>query len=474
MGKAWVKRWSPSLKDGMGSLVPALKINPQSSIDKLTWNLPPSKSHAIRWLALAAQSEQEVTLHGLKNAGQDMVSMRRCLGQMGVQITDLDADGQVLSVSTNHDDQPAEGSVAWKIQGLGPDGLKPPISVLHAGNSGTALRILMALCARFDVPVMLDGDASLRSRNHDVMIASLEKVGVKVSYGTGVEGLPLLIEGPWKPPETLELNVSTSSQPMTAWYLAAPALPNEMKIHAVGEGVSLRHSGLTKALCERTGAPANPAAGELRPWLPVVANDSVHLPLDASMLSFASLAARVSGATVELNGVPAEEDALGNEVLIELASSLGLSITQTSIEYIGEAASTEVNLQHANDLITPLAALMALGGGGHLIGASHAAFKETDRTHGTTALLAQFGLQSTFENGVLFVEGGQSISQPDGLVQTYGDHRMQMTALVLAMGCQNTVLVEGSDLHEVADPEAVQRWKAAGITIETVLHEPWQ
>ena len=206
------------------------------------------KSHAIRWLALAAQSEQEVTLHGLKNAGQDMVSMRRCLGQMGVEITDLDADGQLLSVSTNHDDQPAEGSVAWKIQGLGTDGLKPPISVLHAGNSGTALRILMALCARFDVPVMLDGDASLRSRNHDVMIDSLEKVGVKVSYGTGVEGLPLLIEGPWKPPETLELNVSTSSQPMTAWYLAAPALPNEMKIHAVGEGVSLRHSGLTKAL----------------------------------------------------------------------------------------------------------------------------------------------------------------------------------------------------------------------------------
>ena len=68
---------------------------------------------------------------------------------------------------------------------------------------------------------------------------------------------------------------------------------------------------------------------------------------------------------------------------------------------------------------------------------------------------------------------GPTISQPDGLVQTYGDHRMQMTALVLAMGCPSTVLVEGSELHEVADPEAVQRWKAAG-TIETVLHEPWQ
>ena len=74
---------------------------------------------------------------------------------------------------------------------------------------------------------------------------------------------------------------------------------------------------------ERTGAPVNSAAGELRPWLPVVADDAVYLPLDASMLSFACLAAMVSGATVQLNGVPAEEDALGNEVLIELASSFG-------------------------------------------------------------------------------------------------------------------------------------------------------
>lgn len=473
MGKAWVKRWSPSLKDGMGSLIPALKITPNSSIDELTWNLPPSKSHAIRWLALAAQSEQEVVLHGLGNAGQDIVSMRRCLGQMGVQITDLDADGKALLVSSNHDDQPAEGSVAWRIQGLGPNGMKPPISVLHAGNSGTALRILMALCARFDVPVMLDGDASLRSRNHDVMIRGLENLGVKVSYGTGVEGLPLLIEGPWTPPASLELDVSTSSQPMTAWHLAAPALPTEMKINAVGEGVSLRHSGLTKTLCECTGAPSDSASGKLGPWLPVVADATVHLPLDASMLSFACLAAKVCGATVQLNGVPAEEDALGNEIMLELASSLGLSITQASVEHVGKAESIEVNLQHANDLITPLAALLALGGGGRITGASHAAFKETDRTHGTTALLAQFGLTSKFENGVLFVKGGQSISQPDDLVQTYGDHRMQMTALVLAMGCSTTVLVEGSDLHEVADPEAVQRWKAAGVPIESVLHEPW-
>ena len=89
------------------------------------------------------------------------------------------------------------------------------------------------------------------------------------------------------------------------------------------------------------------------------------------------------------------------------------------------------------------------------------------------ALLEQFGLRSSFEEGELVVVGGQRLQQPKGLVETYGDHRMQMTALVLAMGCTNTVLVEGSDLHEVADPEGVSRWRDVGVGIEAVLHQPW-
>ena len=137
------------------------------------------------------------------------------------------------------------------------------------------------------------------------------------------------------------------------------------------------------------------------------------------------------------------------------------------------AAAVEFDLKHANDLITPVAALLALGGGGSIRGAEHAAFKETDRTHGTVSLLAQFGLTSTYESGQLNVPGGQTVSQPTGLVETYGDHRMQMTALVLAMGCSSPVLIEGDDLHEVADPEAVERWQHLGVKVERVLHRPW-
>jgi 3-phosphoshikimate 1-carboxyvinyltransferase len=113
--------------------------------------------------------------------------------------------------------------------------------------------------------------------------------------------------------------------------------------------------------------------------------------------------------------------------------------------------------------------LLALAKGGEIIGAQHAAYKETDRTRGTVALLKQFGLDASFADGRLTVPGGQQLRSPEGQVETYGDHRMQMTALVLAMGCEGDVFIEGADLHEVADPEAIQRLQAVGVAIEPLL-----
>ena len=86
-------------------------------------------------------------------------------------------------------------------------------------------------------------------------------------------------------------------------------------------------------------------------------------------------------------------------------------------------------------------------------------------------LLEQFGLNASLEQGSLLVPGGQVLASPEGLVRTYGDHRMQMTALVLAMGCTKEVMIEGSQLHEVADPEALARWRLAGAEIEEFLHQ---
>ena len=469
MDRTGMDRRSAPVEEELSSPVLLVKTRQKPSIERIQWRLPPSKSHAIRWLALAAQSEQKVVIHNLTHAGQDILSMRRCLGQLGVRITDLNYRGEALVSGDDSSVKPPQGTVSWCVEGVGVAGLKPPNSVLDAGNSGTSLRILMALCARLQGPVTVDGDASLRSRNHDVMTGALEQLGVRVSRLEGGENLPLRIEGPWNPTGSLTLDISTSSQPTTALCLAAAALPSSVRLENQGIGVSLRHSELTKLLCEQTGASPSIHQGELHPWTPKIDGSSIVLPPDASMLSFAFLAAKVSQSLVEIEHVPETRDALGHEVLFEFASFFGLELKDSVIANVSGGQHAIVDLRHGNDLITPVAALLALGKGGEIIGAQHAAYKETDRTRGTVSLLKQFGLDASFADGRLVVPGGQRLRSPEGQVETYGDHRMQMTALVLAMGCDRDVLIEGADLHEVADPEAVQRWQAVEVAIEPLL-----
>ena len=472
MGRAWVKRWKPSGRGEKGSYIEVLEVDNKASIEQIHWSLPPSKSHAIRWLALAAQSNQQITFHNMQYAGKDVISMRRCLIQMGVNITDLDLNGEALPNLPNVDLNPHPESVAWQVQGCGPNGLKAPISVLHAGNSGTALRLLMALCARFDVPIMLDGDASLRSRDYSSMIDTLQQFQVESSHGEGAEMLPLLVQGPWKCPERLNINTEKSSQPTSAWLIASPALPSDLHLSLDGDAVSRRHASLTGDMCESLGC--NPVSNDiLKPWEPVFSQIDLHMPPDCSMLAFAMLASKVVGVPVEMAMLPLDEDSLGHEVLMQRAKDLGMNLDTNTISSMEAHAPSTYDLRDANDLITPLSALLALSGGGEIIGAAHAAYKETNRLKHTQTLLAAFGIKSTSIEGGLSIPGGQSLTSPKELVETYHDHRMQMTAIVLAMGCDQKVVIEGANLHAVADPYAVQRWIDVGVDAKVNLHQHW-
>jgi 5-enolpyruvylshikimate-3-phosphate synthase len=129
------------------------------------------------------------------------------------------------------------------------------------------------------------------------------------------------------------------------------------------------------------------------------------------------------------------EDSIGAEILLELDLR----------EY------NTIDLRDANDLITPLAAAMAIGGGGQIIGTRHARHKETNRIEHTASMLSEFSIDVECTDDGLKIRGGQCPISPDGIVETNGDHRMQMAAVILAtkVGAE----IRGSRLHEVSFPE---------------------
>ena len=95
--------------------------------------------------------------------------------------------------------------------------------------------------------------------------------------------------------------------------------------------------------------------------------------------------------------------------------------------------SGRLDLTAASDLVTPAAALLAIGGGGEIVGVGHTERKESNRMVTTEGLLFDFGLQAHVRpEGVIEVPGGQTPKSPGGSVKTNGDHRVAMTAMALA------------------------------------------
>ena len=133
MAKGWTKRSNHLGEENSSSHIEALDVNKNTTFAKTEWKLPPSKSHLIRMMHLCALSKEEHTLNRIASLGEDPESMARCLEQLGVKIS---LEKETLS-----------------IQGLGiPDFIRPT-AVLDAGNSGTALRLLMSLASRTNFPL---------------------------------------------------------------------------------------------------------------------------------------------------------------------------------------------------------------------------------------------------------------------------------------------------------------------------------
>ena len=140
-------------------------------------------------------------------------------------------------------------------------------------------------------------------------------------------------------------------------------------------------------------------------------------------------------------------DALGHELLLNHLDAFGIMLDHSTLNPRGECKNVDINLRDANDLLPPLAAALALCGGGRLRGAAHAKHKESNRIQSTKTLLESFGISSTIEEDGLSIEGGQRLSKPEKLIDTFGDHRIQMTAILLAS--QVGGVIEGRDCIEL-------------------------
>ena len=356
---------------------------------EVEWFLPPSKSHMIRWLALSSQCSTRTELIFQGVPGQDIISMADCVEEMGTSIK--------------------RGTGHWIIQGR-EGGPIPPKTNLDCGNSATAAKILSFLVACLDSPVVIDGDSSLRRRDFSQLTKSLADLGCKVSS----DRLPLEITGPITGGRT-RIDQSVSSQTITGVILASAGLKKQIEVSLYGDAVSRWYRDLTIEICNDCGWPgALEEEMVLSNW-EVETPNIVEIPPEISLFPLSVLFDTLHGT----RSMSQDLSRLTSPVLNATSDAISPEIDK-------------VDLRDSSDAIAPCAAIMALGTGGEILGAPHARGKESDRIESTVGLLSSFGMEANETDTGLKIPGGQFPSSPRSVFDCELDHRLAMTAGVLA------------------------------------------
>jgi len=170
--------------------------------------------------------------------------------------------------------------------------------------------------------------------------------------------------------------------------------------------------------------------------------DKVVIPGEASLVPMSMLYDQLFGTESKVD-VP-----LGDPMMAE------------AIERIGSMEGGTIDLRDASDIISPAAAIMAIGGGGTITDVGHARGKESNRIDRTVQMLAEFGMTSRAAHDGIEILGRQAPKRPERAVETHGDHRLAMTAMVLA--CKVGGEIVNPEICAVTDPEFIERLMAIG------------
>ncbi|MAV19429.1 MAG: hypothetical protein CBE40_02475 [Euryarchaeota archaeon TMED280] len=386
------------------------RIEPITPKGVFEYRLPPSKSHMIRELMLASKSMKNTEIIFNGTPGEDIISMSNCLELMGVEIIKEERKWIVKP--------PKNGLIAPKEE-------------IDCGNSGTVAKIMSVIAATFDSEIIVDGDSSLRNRSNIELANFLRELGCEVSGN----GFPCRIKGPMKIQKKLDIDVSRSSQPITSLILSSSDFKEEIDISLLGEKVSRGYLELTINLARKWGFEGRLENNNIRlsNW-DVKSPGTVIIPSEISLYPMAILLEK-----------------LHQDLQIKVKKDDPDNLLLSTLEDLEKTNLEILNLVNASDIITPAAALMAISNGGEIIGAEHTKGKESDRIIKTCELLNAFSINCKPKKDGIKLYGKELPKRPEVEIKTHMDHRLAMTAVILATYCGAEI--DNTEIIKVTHPE---------------------
>lgn len=360
--------------------------------------VPGSKSLTARAMLVAALSDGESTLSGAQFS-DDCKTFLNCLKDLGIECS---ADGATV-----------------KIVGCG-GRLKAKSARINVGSAGTAARFLPTFLAFQDGEYFLDCSAQMKSRPITPLISTLKNLGAAFTFHENENSYPFTIKGTSEPEPYAEVDITKSSQFLSALLISAVCTHERMTVKAIGSH-SLSYVDMTVRMMRDFGAEVTAKDGAYT----VEGNYSArkyNIEPDVSAACYFYAINRILGTDISVDGV--SRDSLQGDIkFINLLKNFNGGV---------------IDMGGFSDQTLTLAAIAPyFDNPTEICGVEHIRRQECDRLRAISYNLAAMGVKCEERaDGVKIYP-----SQPKpALINTFGDHRVAMSFALTGLRADGIVI----------------------------------
>ena len=375
----------------------------------------PSKSQAHRLLICAAFSDKP-TLLQCAETNRDIEATADCLTALGAKILRTDSGYTVFPVKA-----------------------VPEQAELHCRESGSTLRFLLPVAGALGVDALFTMEGRLPQRPLSPLWEEMERMGCTLTRPTldTIRCTGKLRSGAYR------IDGGISSQYITGLLLALSLLGSGSQLEITGKAESRPYIEMTKAAISLFGGdPDHP--GEKRFHSP----GAVSVEGDWSNGAF-FLAANGLGSCLNLHGLDPDSPQ-GDRAVLGILPLL-------------HSGAPRVSAADIPDLVPILSVAAASNHGAVFTDIRRLRMKESDRVASVMAMLKSLGGRAEADDNTLTVFPSGFTG---GVVDSFNDHRIAMSAAIAATVCTGPVTVLGAECVSKSYPGFWEEYRRLGGNYE--------
>ncbi len=385
--------------------------------------VPGSKSMTNRALLMAALSDGRTRLEGILFSDDS----RHFLGAL-----------KALGFEVSYDEKDCTAMVT----GCG-GSIPQKEGRIYVGSAGTAARFLTAMLALSDGTYEIQASAQMEKRPMKPVFGSLGAMGAEFTYLKEEGFLPVKVRGSAARVKYAEIDISKSTQFLSALLMTAPMLNNGLEIHITSEKTDGAYIRITRKMMEQFGCQVEYDGHDYHiKGNQVYQSGNYVVEPDVSAACYFYGMAAVTGGRAVVNHV--HEDLMqGDMKFLEVLKKMGCKVidTREGIEVTGPADGlngVDVDMNDFSDQTMTLAAIAPFAKGEtHIRNIAHIRLQESDRMAAILHNLTNLGIRCEEEdNGIVIYPGTCRACEID----TFEDHRMAMAFAIPGLLTEGIVI----------------------------------